>query len=76
MPGAGVRQRLVYAALSPVLPVILLARMTAIARSKGRLFDRFVRALPLTALLVTTWSAGECIGYLIGKGRQSADARQ
>lgn len=66
MPGASTRQRLVYAALSPVLPLILLARMTATSRGKGRLFSRFVRALPITALLVTAWSAGEGIGYVVG----------
>ena len=66
MPGASARQRLVYAALSPILPMILLARMASTSKRKARLFDRFVRARPITAMLVTAWSVGEGIGYLVG----------
>src|SRR5918993_2028936 len=39
-------KRYLYAALSPGLPVVLLARMARTARSRGRHFPAFVRALP------------------------------
>ena len=61
------RQRLMYAMLSPVLPALLLVRMTQTARSRSS-FAKFLGALPFVALLVTVWSAGECIGYLAGLG--------
>ena len=57
-------RRLVYAALSPVLPVVMLLRMAALAWQRRRQFGKFVRAVPLIALLACAWSAGECVGYL------------
>jgi len=47
-----------------VLPLVLMLRMTAIAWRRRRLFGKFVRSAPLVALLVLSWSAGECAGYL------------
>jgi hypothetical protein len=70
---AGRRQRLMYAALSPLLPALLLARMTVTARHKRRLFSRFITALPLTVMLVTAWSLGEGVGYLAGLGGRRVD---
>jgi hypothetical protein len=56
-------QRLLHAALSPVLPAILLARMTITAWQRGRHFAQFLTALPLIVLLVLVWSVGEGLGY-------------
>jgi hypothetical protein len=61
---AGAGQRLVYAALAPVLPGVLLGRMTLMAVKKRRTLRAFARAFPLTALLTTSWSCGELAGYL------------
>jgi hypothetical protein len=63
--GLGAR-RLVYAAASPVLPAVLLLRMTATALKRRRRLGAFVRALPLTLLLTAGWAAGELVGYLTG----------
>jgi hypothetical protein len=57
--------RLAYAALSPVLPAILLVRMAKTAWVR-RSFARFVKVVPITTLLVATWSVGEGVGYLLG----------
>jgi hypothetical protein len=57
-------RRLIHAALSPVLPLVLVLRMATIAWERRRLFGKFVRAAPLTALLLVSWSIGECAGYL------------
>jgi hypothetical protein len=65
-------KRCVYAALSPLLPAVLLLRMARTARERGS-FGTFVRAMPLIGLLLVTWSAGEGIGYLFGL--ESAPAR-
>jgi hypothetical protein len=59
-----------YAALSPVLPAVLLARMAANVARKGRLGGAFMRALPLTAMLTVSWSLGELVGYLSAPERR------
>lgn len=61
-------QRLVYALLAPLLPVLLTLRMTRTAWARRRRFGRFVRALPLVVLLQVSWSLGESVGYVLGGG--------
>jgi hypothetical protein len=56
-------RRLLYAALAPLLPPVLLLRMARTARERGRHEAAFRRALPLTAALTLSWSCGELIGY-------------
>jgi hypothetical protein len=60
-----VPQRLAYAALSPILPVVLLTRMARTSWRRGS-FATFGRAVPLIGMLLVTWSAGEGVGYLLG----------
>jgi glycosyl transferase family 2 len=57
-------RRLVYAVLSPILPLVMIERMALLAWQRRRRFGKFVRSLPLIVLLVCGWSAGECAGYL------------
>jgi hypothetical protein len=63
--------RLAYALLSPVLPVILLVRMTRTAGTRRRRFGKFLGALPLIVILLTAWSTGEGVGYLTGRASGS-----
>jgi hypothetical protein len=63
----GAARRALYAALSPVLPGLLLLRMARNVQRKGRCRGAFVRAFPLTALLTAAWCWGELIGYLSGR---------
>ena len=58
-------QRLMYAALSPLLPGVLFLRMARTSWERGS-FSSFLPAIPVIALLLATWSAGEGIGYLWG----------
>ena len=67
-------KRLVYAALSPLLPAILMLRMTLMAWKRQRHFGKFLRALHLIALLQICWSLGEGAGYLTGVGPQSTQS--
>ena len=67
MAGAGLGARLVRAALSPLLPPILLLRYFQIVRRTGRNQDKFFAALPWLILLTTVWAAGELVGYLSGR---------
>lgn len=57
-------KRGMYAALSPVLPGVLLTRMAANVLRKGRNRRVFFKVFPLTTLLTFCWSLGELSGYL------------
>ncbi len=57
-------KRLAYAALSPLLPGVLLLRMAVNVMKKRRCVGAFLRALPLTAILTMSWSLGELAGYV------------
>ena len=59
-------KRIVCAALSPVLPLILLRRMAFTAWNRRRHFGKFIRSIHLIALLQISWSFGEGVGYLTG----------
>jgi len=57
-------RRLLYTALAPALPALLLARMAGKALPSPGLRGPFLRALPALAGMVLTWSWGEWLGYL------------
>lgn len=59
-------QRLVYAALSPVLPVLMTWRLVALTRHRGRHVQQLMRALPNVLLLQCVWAIGEAVGYVTG----------
>jgi hypothetical protein len=64
---AGGSRRAFWAVFSPLLPVLMMARMTMMAAQKKRTFGAFLRAMPLTASLAVSWSCGELTGYLTGR---------
>ena len=57
-------KRIAYAALSPVLPPLLLFRMARRARDRNRHFAEFMRSIPYLVPLLISWSLGEMAGYL------------
>jgi len=57
--------RVIYAALSPVLPLVLTLRIGRSAFSKNRGAE-FLKAAPALVLLTAAWSFGEMAGYLTG----------
>ena len=59
-------KRVVYAALSPLLPGILMLRISVTAWKRRRHFGKFLRSCHLIVILLTSWSLGECVGYLRG----------
>lgn len=61
-------KRLVHAVLTPVLPLVLTARIGMTAWKRRRLFARFVRSIHLVVTLQISWSLGEGLGYLLGLG--------
>lgn len=56
-------KRLLYALGTPLLPPLLLLRMTLTVLQRGRQRGAFFKALPLIFILTLCWAAGECVGY-------------
>lgn len=64
--GASMAKRLSFAVASLGLPPLLLTRTVARLLRKKRYRTELVRALPLIALFVGSWSLGELVGYSRG----------
>jgi len=62
---ASLIKRMVYAGLSPLLPLLLTSRIMRIAVQRGGFFG-LLPALPSVLLLTTAWAFGEASGYLSG----------
>lgn len=60
-------QRAVWLAAAPIVPVVLLYRMVrTITQRQPALLQMLLRGLPHLLCLVSAWSAGEAMGYLLG----------
>ena len=66
--GQQVSRRLLYTALSPLLPIVKSARTLKEIMARRRSDLPIARALPWIFLFHCSWSAGECLGYLAGPG--------
>ena len=62
----GVRRCLLYAAGTPVLPVLLLIRVARHMSRQGRSAAQMLKTLPLAMCLLTGWALGELLGYIAG----------
>ena len=71
----GVVSRLTYGAAALALPALLFARITARVWRSGRHRRELRRSLPLLALFVLSWGAGEVIGAWFGDGGALAKVR-
>jgi hypothetical protein len=60
-------KRLILILLSPVLPLLLIARVYAGVFGKGRHIGPALRALPYVTLFALVWGWGEFVGYLTGR---------
>lgn len=67
--GQSLPRRLLYACFSPLLPLLMTARMGRGALRRRRHLGKFLRAKPLILLLTGVWALGECVGYLTGRPR-------
>lgn len=66
--GAPLSRRLMYGVAAFALPPLLLVRtVTRIAKKRAHA-RTLVTALPLIAVFVTSWGAGEVVGYWFGPG--------
>jgi glycosyltransferase involved in cell wall biosynthesis len=66
--GRPMAARMAYAGAALALPPVLLWRTIARVVSKRRHLDQLVKSLPLLALFVCAWAAGEVVGYARGAG--------
>lgn len=65
------RSPLALVAMTPVLPLLLLARIGRAAAGEDR--GAFLKALPLTVAFLYAWAAGEAMGYLKGPIRMGEE---
>jgi glycosyltransferase involved in cell wall biosynthesis len=62
-------RRAAYLVAAPAVPLLLLLRMARRVARDGRLKREFLRTLPLIAVALTVYAAGEWVGYAAGPGR-------
>lgn len=60
--------RFKWAAATPALPPLLIARIAKHVRQRPEYQRRFLATLPLVALFSVVWAFGELVGYLFGPG--------
>lgn len=65
--GFSMWRRLVYVLLSPAIPLKILLKTVAHNAANRVYLTHFVKALPLVALGIASWSAGEVVGYAEGE---------
>lgn len=68
LSGAPPARRLAYGLAAALLPPVLLWRIVSRVRASGRFGRELRRSLPLLALYVVAWSAGETVGAWLGAG--------
>lgn len=73
--GAGFAKRMAMGAASLALPPVLFWRTVSRIRAKGRHLGELVRSLPLIAMFVVAWAAGEAVGYVAGSGDSLSKVR-
>lgn len=66
-PDLSAAGRALLTLLSPVLPLLLTARIVRTVMARGRAMGRLIEALPLVLLLAASWTLGEVVGYVTGK---------
>ncbi len=73
--GAPLSRRLAYGLAAFALPPLLLYRTVTRILAKGRHTEKLWRGLPLIALFVCAWGAGEVVGYTLGAGNALAKVK-
>jgi hypothetical protein len=58
----------VYALLSPLIPLLFLARISRLVVTRRAHIGKFLLSLPILSLFLSGWAMGELWGYLLGEG--------
>lgn len=61
-------KRLAYLIIAPILPLLLLFRMTSRVLQSNQLLGKFLLSLPLLIPVTFAYVWGEWLGYLVGEG--------
>jgi Glycosyl transferase family 2 len=64
---APVSRRTLFAATTPLLPFLLVARIAVQIARKRRCVFPFLRSLPHIVLIASVWAWGELVGYITGR---------
>jgi glycosyltransferase involved in cell wall biosynthesis len=62
-----IARRILYIALSPVIPFVMLVRIVQQVVTKRRHLGKLLQALPIVGLFLSAWALGELVGYLCGQ---------
>ncbi len=73
--GAGRATKLAMGLAAFALPPVLFARTVSRIVAKGRHTGKLWPSLPLIALFVLAWGAGEVVGYWLGAGKSLAQVK-
>ncbi|MDQ6888392.1 MAG: glycosyltransferase [Gemmatimonadota bacterium] len=73
--GASLPRRLAYGVAALALPPLLGFRIVSRVVAKKRHRRELLRSIPLLAVFVTAWAAGEAVGYVTGAGDSLARVR-
>ena len=73
--GASLAKRIAFGAASAALPPVLFWRTVSRVLAKGRHRAELVKSLPLLAVFVCAWAAGEVVGSWFGAGNSLQQVR-
>lgn len=61
-------KRMLYLILGPIIPILLLGRITLKVLQSGHLLGKFIASIPLLIPVTIAYAWGEWLGYLVGIG--------
>ena len=64
-------QRTLRVVVFPFIPFVMLLRIATRVWERDRYRAKFLFCIPLLLIFLTAWSAGECVGYILGPSRRS-----
>lgn len=73
---APVSRRLFFAASTPLLPLLSIARILLQITGKRRCAAQFLRCFPYLVLITSVWAWGELVGYVTGQPERVLAARK
>lgn len=76
MQGQSVGRRLAGVVLAPLIPLVLLTKVTLRLRHRPKLLPVYLASVPVLTLFIISWACGEFCGYLGASSAQSASPTQ
>jgi len=70
------KQRALRALVFPLVPFVMLFRIAKRVWERRRYRAKFLSCVPLLLVFLTAWSAGECVGYILGPSWRSFQTKK